>query len=257
MARDMKLQIGIKGLKPQTNILDIRVPPQLKIRRDTGIEWINDSLGGRGFTPSTCMMLTGTPGGGKTTALLQLADSLTAQGHVVLYNTGEESLYQVAMVAERLKLKNGFFSGQDIMVDAVLKHAEEIRKANPKKQFFLLCDSLQTLNDGKYADGGTTGNTPMRVCEKLTDYAKSTFSVVVFIGQVNKSGEFSGKNGIKHAIDVHGHIYIDDDKRSETWGERLFTVNKNRFGCSGRTYVLGLDDTGLWEKGRFHPGKNT
>ncbi len=57
---------------------------------------------------------------------------------------------------------------------------------------------------------------------------------------------------IKHAVDTHGHLFIDMDKRSEFFGERMFAINKNRFGCSGRTYLLGMDDKGLYERGRFH-----
>lgn len=252
MGRSININVGIKGFKQGTNVLEIEVPEQLRKRCKVGIPWLQDALGGAGFAPSTCMMLTGGPGCGKTTMLMQLADALMGQGHVVLYNTGEESLYQVKMVAERLKLKNGFFAGQDIMMPNLLAHADKIKKQNPGKQMFLLQDSLQTLNDGFYSNGGTTGNTPMRCCEMLTDWAKSTFGIVAFVGQVNKDGQFAGKNGIKHAIDVHGHFYFDDDKRSETWGERLFEITKNRFGCSGKTYIIGIDKTGLFEKGHFN-----
>lgn len=257
----MNLNVGIRGLKQGTNILDIKVPEALRIKRLSGVEWFDDALGGEGFTPSTAMMLTGGPGCGKTTMLLQLADAITRQGHVCLLNTGEESLYQVRMVTERLKLKAGFICGQDTMVSNLLSHAEAIRKANPNRQMFILQDSLQTLDDGRYVDKdgnsrGTTGSTPLRCCEMLTDWAKETFGIVVFIGQVNKAGEFAGKNAIKHAIDVHGHLFFDDSPKSETYGERLFEVQKNRFGCNGKTYIIGLDKNGLREKGNFSKGQN-
>jgi len=251
MARAMNINVGIKGLKDNTNVLEINVPDALRKRCKVGIDWFQDSLGGEGFTPSTCMMLTGGPGCGKTTMLMQLGDALMKQGHIVLYNSGEESLYQVKMVAERLKLTKGFIVGQDIMVPDLLRHADKIKKANPGKQMFLLQDSLQTLNDGFYANGGSTGNTPLRACEMLTEWAKSSFGIVCFVGQVNKDGNFAGKNGIKHAVDVHGHMFFDDDKKSETWGERLYEVQKNRFGCNGKTYIIGIDKTGLYEKGHF------
>jgi DNA repair protein RadA/Sms len=246
----MNLQVGIKGLKTGTNILDVKVPDQLRVRLKTGISWFDDALGGEGFAASSVMMLTGTPGAGKTTMLLQLADAITAAGNICLYNTGEESLYQVKMVAERLKLKHGFVCGQDTLCEDVIKHANALAKANPGKKVFILADSLQTLDDGKWADG-TNSMTAVRVVEMLTDWAKSTFNVVVFIGQVTKDGTFAGKMTIKHAVDVHGHIFIDDQKKSETYGERLFEVQKNRWGCSGRTYVLGIKSSGLYEKGNF------
>jgi DNA repair protein RadA/Sms len=244
----MNLNVGIKGLKKGTNINDLEVPQQLRDRKKVGITWFDDALGGDGFVPSSVMMLTGTPGAGKTTMLLQLANAITAAGHVCLYNTGEESLYQVKMVAERLGLKQGFYVGQDTMIEGLLDHANALRKANPGKQVFILQDSLQTLDDGKWKDG-TNSMTSLRCAEMLTDWAKETYGVAIFIGQVNKDGEFQGKNGIKHAIDIHGHIYIDKSKKSETYGERIFEVTKNRFGCSGRAYILGIRRDGLYEKG--------
>jgi DNA repair protein RadA/Sms len=247
----MNLNVGIKGFKRGININEISVPPALRDRKKAGLEWFDDALGGEGFVPSSVMMLTGTPGAGKTTMLLQLADAITASGHICLYNTGEESLYQVKMVAERLGLRNGFVAGQDTLVTDLLEHADSLRKANPKKQVFILQDSLQTLDDGKYAGGGTNSMTAVRSVEMLTDWAKSTYGIVAFIGQVTKSGDFAGKQTILHAVDVRGQLFIDEDKRSETYGERIFEVTKNRFGCNGRSYVLGLNKSGLYEKGSF------
>ena len=246
----MNLSVGVKGLKRGTTLSEVTVPAALRDRKKVGIEWFDDALGGDGFVPSSVMMLTGTPGAGKSTMLLQVADAITRSGHIALYNTGEESLYQIKMVAERLKLKGGFVVGQDLMVSDVLEHADELRAANKGKQVFILQDSLQTLDDGKYGNG-TNSMTPVRATEMLTDWAKSTYGNVIFIGQVTKGGDFAGKQTILHAVDVRGQLYIDDDKKSETYGERIFEVTKNRFGCSGRSYVLGLEKTGLYEKGSF------
>jgi DNA repair protein RadA/Sms len=247
----MNLNVGIKGLKQGTNILEIEVPKALRDRKKVGLAWFDDALGGEGFVPSQVMMLTGTPGAGKTTLLLQLADAITKAGHVCLYNTGEESLYQVKMVAERLGLRSGFFVGQDTMVEDLLAHADKLRKAHPGKQVFVLQDSLQTLDDGKYAGGATNSMSTVRATEMLTDWAKTHYGVVIFIGQVTKSGDFAGKQTILHAVDVRGHLYIDDEKKSETYGERIFEITKNRFGCSGRAYILGIGRSGLFEKGSF------
>ena len=249
----MNLNVGIKNLKRGTNINEIEVPQALRDRKKVGIEWFDDALGGEGLVPSTVMMLTGTPGAGKTTMLLQLADSITRSGHVCLYNTGEESLYQVKMVAERLGLRHGFVAGQDTLVEDLLTHADAIRKAHKGKQVFILQDSLQTLDDGKWKDG-TNSMTALRCVEQLTDWAKSSYGIVGFIGQVNKDGDFAGKNGILHAVDVRGQIYIDQQKKSETYGERIFEVTKNRFGCSGKSYILGMGRSGLFEKGSISVG---
>lgn len=246
----MTLNVGIKNLKHGTSINDLEVPKQLRERKKVNITWVDDALGGDGFVPSSVMMLTGTAGSGKTTLLLQIANSITKAGHVCLYNTGEESLFQVKMVAERLGLREGFYVGQDTMITELIAHAEALRKANPNKQLFILQDSLQTLDDNIAVErGGANSMTPLRCTEALTDWAKENYGIVIFIGQVTKDGEFQGKNGIKHAIDIHGHLYIDKTKKSETYGERIFEVTKNRFGCSGRAYILGIRRDGLYEKG--------
>lgn len=242
----------IKEFELGSNVLEIKVPEHIKQKVSSGITWLDECIGGKGFTPTTCGMVTGTPGAGKTTFMLQLADSITKTGNIALFNTVEESLYQVGLTRERLKLKNGFLVGQECMTTDLLKHVGELSDKNPGKKIFLLIDSLQCMNDGKYADGGMNGNTPVRVAKMLTEFVKNRTNVItLFVGQVTKSGEFAGKNSIKHMLDMHLHIYIDLDRRSETWGERIFTNRKNRFGYSGKTYILGLEDDGLYQKGKY------
>jgi DNA repair protein RadA/Sms len=252
MAAQMSLEIGIKGWKHGHNINEIEVPPQLDKVIPTGIKWFDDVLGGQGgMTPSTSMIFTGTPGAGKTTFCLQLANSLTKMGHVALFNTGEESLYQVRKVTRRIKLEQGFIAGQDTDVTKAIAHMDLLRKANPKKQLFGIFDSLQTMDDGKYSDGAINSMTNVRVTHMLTEYAKTNFAIIIIIGQVCKDGKFAGKNQIKHAVDVHGHLFVDTDKKSETFGERIFQVEKNRFGASQMAYIVGMNDKGLFEKGHF------
>lgn len=250
MARGMSLNVGIKGITRETRLADIEVPAKLRERRPTGLEWWDEVFGGEGHVPSTVIMLTGTPGAGKSTLFRQLASALT-QKHVVLFNTGEESLYQVKMAAERLKIDGSFYVGQHILCGDLIEHARELQKKHPKKQVLVLQDSLQTLNDGKYADGGTTGNTPVRCTEMLTDWAKETFGIAIFIGQVTKNGDFAGKNTILHAVDARAELYIDEDQKSETYGQRLCEVTKNRWGCSGLTAVLSMENDGLRSQGCF------
>lgn len=249
----MKINVATGHIDRFTNIQDIEVPPQLRRRYPSGIDFFDNALGGiddvNGFAPSAVAMLTGTPGAGKTTLLLQLADGLAGKGYNVLYNTGEESLYQVKMVTERLGLTNPFFVGESNMVADVLAHADEIRNMDPNKPFFLLQDSLQTLDDGKYA-GFTNGNTPVRCVEMLTCWAKKTFATVLFIGQVNKDGDFQGKNGILHTIDIRAGLRIDSNKKSETYGQRLLEITKSRFG-TGPNAVLGMSREGLYKTGEF------
>ena len=95
----MKMNVSLKSWKNGTNILDLEVPAHLERTVHTGVKFFDDAMGGEGMTPSTAMLLTGTPGAGKTTLCLQLAETITGSGNVCLFNTGEESLFQVRKVA--------------------------------------------------------------------------------------------------------------------------------------------------------------
>jgi DNA repair protein RadA/Sms len=238
--------VGLKfksDITPGVDIRDIVVPPELRRRAKTGIKFFDDIMGGEGLVPSMVTMLTGDPGAGKSTLVRQMADSLTKEGHTVLYNTGEESPYQVAMQCEKMGLKNGFHVGIESKVSDLLALADKLRK--PGKELFLLQDSLQTLDDGFYSNGGTNSMTAVRSTEMLVNWAKATYSHVIFVGQNNKSGDFAGKNAIKHAVDAHVKIYFDKDKKSDTFGARLFAASKNRWGVCGIIHQVSISSKGV------------
>lgn len=248
----MKLTaIKLHELDSTTNILDIEVPPELERTVRTGVDWFDEAMGGEGMTPSTSMLFTGAPGAGKTTAMLQVADAITGSGNLCLFNTAEESPLQVRKVVKRLNLKHGFYIGQDVLVHKVIEHAKKIKalKANKGKQLFIICDSLQTLDDGYYGNGYTNSMTQVRAIEMITDHVKREYDIAIVIGQVTKSNEFAGKQQVKHTIDVHGHLGLDTEKNSPTWGQRQFEVQKNRFGCTGISYTLEMRKDGLHELG--------
>jgi DNA repair protein RadA/Sms len=252
---EMKLNVA-RGFKTGTKINSIEVPPELRVRHSTGIKWLNEALGDEdGMVPTSCMMLTGGPGAGKSTLLRQLANSMNqVETLLPVYNTGEESLFQAKMACERLQLKSNFRVGEEVMLPKLLTYLDKLRAENPEKRIVLLQDSLQTLDDGKYVDAkgnsrGTTGKTPTYCAEMLVDWCQHNFGIVIFIGQCTKGGEFAGQNTIKHAIDIHAHMFYDEKEKSETYGCLLFEVQKNRWGCNGKTFILGLEKTGVVERG--------
>lgn len=255
----MKLQVA-RGFKIGTMVNTIEVPQELRVKKSTGITWLDDAFGGEGgLTPTSTVMLTGGPGTGKSTLLRQLSSEMTGAGHVVLYNTGEESLFQAKMACERLNLKHNFYVGEETMLPRILEYLDRVKAdpANKGKQIVYLQDSLQTLDDGKYADKdgnsrGTTSKTPTYCTEMIVDWMQRNFGIAIFIGQVTKGGEFAGQNTIKHAIDVHAHMFYDDKEKSDTFGCTIFEVQKNRWGCNGKSYIVGLSKTGIVEKGHFN-----
>lgn len=245
----MKLDVGIKNLPKHTTLGSIEVPEELKNRRKSGLDWLDQVVGGGGFVPSSVSMFTGTPGAGKTTAFLQAAEAASSNPeHVVIYNTGEESVFQTAMVRDRLGIKGNFFIQQYTMMQELLHHMDSLKAANPGKTVWVFQDSLQTLDDGKWKDG-TNPMTAVRCAAQLVEWNKKNYGIVIFIGQVKKDGKFAGKNTILHSIDCQIALNIDEKKKSETYGERLLTVTKNRYGANGITLVMGMENKGLIVKG--------
>jgi len=249
------LEVNTSGVKRGTNILDVPVDPRLRVNAKTGIDWIDEAAGGEhnpGFRPSSVTLLTAVPGGGKTTMAIQMADAVTKSGHIGLYNTREQSLEDIKMMTERLGLQRGFICGEDILVDEVLAHGQMLMDKHPKKQLFLFVDSLKTLNDGKYADGAINSMTPIRVMQRIIAFCKATYAIAVVIGHVNKAGKFEGKQQLKHDLDAHAHIEFDMNKKSDTYGMRIYSYSKNRCGpISVQGTVLEMGANGLKPSGTF------
>ena len=229
------------------NILDVEVPPQLRQKKKCGITFIDHAFCG-GFTPSMSILFTGSAGCGKTTFSLQLGDALTQNGHVVVFNTNEQSLFQVRMTTERIKTKYGFVPCQEPTVQGLIEYLEDVRTENPGKQIFLIQDSLQTLDDSKYNDGAITTGTGVRVLQQIVDWCQATYGIAIVIGQVTKGNKFAGSNKTKHLVDVHMSLTFDEERKSATFGERVFAFEKNRFGIAPIDYVVGMYESGVFEK---------
>ena len=247
----MKLNVKNGDIEFGTNILNVEVPKQLRNKVKSGLDYIDSALGGEGFTPSAVTLFTGTPGSGKTTMMLKLADALTRQGGVVVFNTAEESLYQVKLVAERLRLRNGFAVAQETHIPTLLENCDKLRNkaANKKRPFFLIVDSLQCMDDGKYSDGHINSKSGERALSMITDYCKEHFCNAVVIGQVNKSGQMAGTNKLKHMVDAMMELSVEE-KDNDLYGCRVLQTTKNRFGGCGHTFFLQLNDRGFSEVAR-------
>lgn len=227
-----------------TNILDITIPEHLTRKFATGLNYFDGALGGEGMTPSCVTLFTGTPGAGKTTMMLTMADSITKQGGICLFNTAEESLYQTAMTAKRLRLKNGFITGNTDDVTELIEGARTAMDANPGKQFVMIVDSLQCLDDGKYSSGVKTSGTAIRCLEMITDFCKETGACAVVINQVNKQGKMAGSNKLKHMVDAHMHLSVEK-KEQDLLGCRVLETQKNRFGGCGHIFFLHMGKRGF------------
>ena len=229
----MKLNVKNDEVVFGTNILNVRVPKALRNKFKSGLDFVDCALGGEGFTPSQVLLFTGTPGAGKTTMMLTLADQITKNGGLVVFNTAEESLFQVKLIAERLGLKSGFAVGQETHVPTLLEACDKLRskRGNKKKPFFLIVDSLQCMDDGKYSNGSVNSQSATRALALITDYCKEQFTNAIVIGQVNKEGKMAGSNKLKHMVDAMITLSVEE-KDPDLRGCRVLSTVKNRFaGC--------------------------
>lgn len=213
---------------------DIVVPKKFYNRIDLGIPILNEVFGGQdmpGILPGTTFLFTGVPGAGKSTMALQLADLFAKNsGRNVLYNVGEENRYMVKMRADRLGLAGNFCINQIEQVDDLLKFCDE----NGVEVLFQ--DSLQSL-----MDGDLEGNARLKsVTKKLQAWKEQSDVTMFIIGHVTKAGMFAGPQEIKHDVDAHAHLRMN----AET-GNRVFELQKNRFGPAATPYEFSISSSGL------------
>jgi DNA repair protein RadA/Sms len=244
-----KINVGNPEVTTKTNILDIGLPTELENAISTGWEHFDALCAGDGMVPSTIAILTGLPGSGKTTFAVQLADAITGTGNLALYNTCEESIYQVRRTTKRMELKNGFIPSYHNDVKDILGHADSIREENPGKQMFLFIDSLQTVEcneiDPKTNRVYSQQAQTIQAAWRIAEWAKKNYTNAIIIGQVTKDGTFAGKQEVKHAVDMHISLHLDTDRRSDTYSERVAMVEKNRFGTGGLYFPYEITRTGI------------
>jgi len=242
----MRLKVAADSVEFGSNINDVVVPEAMRNKFLSGLDFFDAAIGGVGFTPSASMIFTGEAGAGKTTMMLTLCDHLTRNGAVAVFNTAEESLFQVKAACERLGLKKGFAVGSESEVGELLKKADKFRalEKNKGKQFMLIVDSLQCMDDGHFSTGRITTATAERSLEQITNWCKENYTNAIVIGQVTKGGKFAGSNKLRHMVDAHVHLGIEK-KDKDLLGCRRLETEKNRFGGAGATTWLSLSGGGF------------
>jgi len=201
----------------------------------TGISELDRVLGG-GLVPGSAILIGGHPGAGKSTLLLQVMCRL-AESRKCLYVTGEESLSQVAMRAERLKLpRAGLQMAAETDVDAVIDLA---RREQPQ---LLVVDSIQVMFlSGLQSSPGSVAQV-RESAAALTRFAKQTGTVLLIVGHVTKDGTLAGPKVLEHMIDCSLMLEGSSDARYRT-----LRGLKNRFGAVNELGVFGMTEQGLKE----------
>ncbi len=206
-----------------------------KERISTGIGEFDRVLGG-GLVEGSVVLLSGEPGIGKSTLLLQICRTI-GKGSKILYVTGEESSAQIRLRCKRLSVDNdNVFILSENDIDAVIT---EINTLAPE---IVIIDSIQTMYDESYPS--SQGSiTQVRQCAlRLINKAKDDGVSMLLVGHVNKEGAIAGPKVLEHMVDAV--LYFEGDKQH---AYRIVRGEKNRYGSTNEIGVFEMGDEGLTE----------
>ncbi len=209
------------------------VRPQEDARIATGLEEFDRVLGG-GLVAGGVVLLGGDPGIGKSTLLLQACAALGAARRT-LYVTGEESVEQVALRAQRLGLVN---APVELLAEVELEAI--VAAVNATRPEVVVVDSIQTVFTGTLQSAPGSVAQVRECAAQLTRLAKQRGVVVVLVGHVTKEGAIAGPRVLEHIVDTV--LYFEGDPHSSF---RLVRAIKNRFGAANELGVFGMTERGL------------
>ncbi|MEA2114280.1 MAG: DNA repair protein RadA [Thermodesulfobacteriota bacterium] len=206
------------------------------VRLVTGISELDRVLGG-GVVPGSMVLIGGDPGIGKSTLILQLLAALAGQEHRVLYVTGEESVAQIRMRADRLAVKSKhIYLATENSVQAIIGLADKVKPA------FLAVDSIQTMYSEEVGSAPGSVTQVRESTSLLVTLAKSTGLPIILIGHVTKDGAIAGPRVLEHMVDTV--LYFEGD-RGQVF--RVLRTVKNRFGSTNEIGVFEMKESGLAE----------
>ncbi|MDA8595320.1 DNA repair protein RadA [Flavobacteriaceae bacterium] len=202
-------------------------------RFHTPITEFNTVLGG-GIVPGSVMLLGGEPGIGKSTLSLQLALELNKK---VLYVSGEESLSQIKMRAERIKPGvDQCYLYNETDSQLIIETAKDL---NPE---VLIIDSIQTLHSPFVESSAGSISQIREASSELISYAKQQGIPIIIIGHINKEGHIAGPKILEHMVDVV--LQFEGDRHHNY---RILRAKKNRFGSTHELGVFEMLQDGLRE----------
>ncbi len=229
-----------QGLTASTAVEKLsQVKTQSVPRVSTLIDEFDRVLGG-GLVQGEVVLLGGDPGIGKSTLLLQALASLS-KNRKVLYVSGEESVAQIALRAQRLQIDS-----DEVLVQAEINLEKIVASLAHTAPEVVVIDSIQTV----YSDALTSAPgsvAQVRECAaQLTRYAKQYNTTVILVGHVTKEGTLAGPRVLEHIVDAV--LYFEGDSHS---AYRLIRAAKNRFGAVNELGVFAMTEGGL--KGVSNP----
>lgn len=202
----------------------------------TGMKELDRVLGG-GIVPGSLTLVGGDPGIGKSTILLQTCRFLGNAGHSVLYISGEESLKQIKLRAERI---GTFTDDVQLLCETNLDIIEEvIRKVKPE---IVIIDSIQTMYSEEVGSAPGSVSQVREATSVLMQIAKGLEISVFIVGHVTKEGTVAGPRVLEHMVDTV--LYFEGDRHASY---RILRGVKNRFGSTNEIGVFEMREQGLIE----------
>jgi|SRR5581483_9804628 len=235
-AQNVQMQKKISTSVVQLTSLDaIDATQQPRILSDIG-EW--DRVVGGGLVPGSLIVITGDPGIGKSTLLLQVAFNI-AQHYTVFYFSTEESLQQLKQRAIRLKTNHNL--EQVLFSDAAELHGI-ITQAQEHKPAVLIIDSIQNcyINDTQTLPGSV--GQLREAAFQLMRLSKEHNITVIITGHITKEGVIAGPKTLEHMVDAV--FYLQGEDR---WQSRMLRAVKNRFGAINELGFFHMEQNGLKE----------
>ncbi len=203
-------------------------------RVKTGSGELDRVLGG-GIVPGALVLLGGDPGIGKSTLLLQVAEGIANQNRNIIYISGEESVEQLKIRANRMGVKSDNLSflaetNIDIIEDVILAEKPET----------VVIDSIQTMYNPELSSTPGTVSQVRDATNRLMKLAKNNNITILLVGHVTKEGNLAGPRILEHMVDT---VLYFEGERYHSY--RILRATKNRFGATNEVGLFEMSDTGL------------
>lgn len=232
-----KAQLNSSGASAGTKL---EATPATKVKANTNtarlssdINEVDQVLGG-GIIPGSVILLAGEPGIGKSTLLLQLANSLAKKSRV-LYVSGEESLNQIKLRADRLNTLNAKLEL------ATSTSSDDVAATIATGEYQLVVvDSIQTMATSSVSSSAGTVSQITNSAQLLQNSAKNSHTAVLIVGHVTKEGNIAGPKILEHLVDVVLHL-----EGERFGGFKLLRGVKNRFGSTNEVGIFEMSSSGM------------
>ncbi len=229
----VKARSKVSDIKP-TKLINVEASSEHRI--STSIEEFDRVLGG-GVVPGSMILVGGDPGIGKSTLLLQTCQKLCLSNIEVMYVSGEESLQQIKIRADRI----GQFNDKlDLLCETNLDTIKAV--VEREKPTVLIIDSIQTMYNEAVGSAPGSVSQVRESTSVLMEIAKVQGIAVFIVGHVTKEGTVAGPRVLEHMVDTV--LYFEGDRHASY---RILRGVKNRFGSTNEIGVFEMRDSGLEE----------